>query len=67
MLLLAQVAGYSFIHIATIVVVVLAVIAVVYVATKAMGVPIPQWLIQIIVICVVAAVAILAIKFLAGL
>ena len=48
-------------------IIVLAVCAVVYVATKAMGVSIPDWLVKIIVIVIVAAVAIVAIKFLLSL
>lgn len=50
-------------EIAIAVVIALALVAIVYIATKAMGVTIPQWLIQIVLVCVVAVVAVLAIKF----
>lgn len=59
--------GWTFGELAIALVIVLAVIAVVYVATKAFGIPIPQWLIQIVAIVVVAAVAIIAIRFLLSL
>ena len=48
-------------------VIVLACVGIVYVATQAFGVPIPKWLIKIVLICVVAVVAILAIRFVLSL
>lgn len=64
--LLAQIGGYSFVQIAIFIVIALAVIALVYVAAKQMGVPIPGWLIQVLCIVFVAVVVILAIKFVAS-
>ncbi len=58
---------WSFIDFAKLVIIVLAVCAVVFVACKAMGIAVPQWLIQIGVIVVVAAVAIVAISMLASM
>jgi len=59
--------AWSFGDIMIAVVIVAAIIGVVYVACRAFGVAIPQWLIQIVLICIVAAVAILAIRFLLSL
>ena len=58
---------WSFLDFAKLVIIVLAVCAVVFVATKAMGVPIPPWLIQIALIVVIAFVAIIAISMLASM
>lgn len=66
--LLAQVApvrsGWSFGEVLIAIVVVLACIAVVWVGTQAMGITIPQWLVRILAICIIAVVVIFAIKFL---
>lgn len=59
--------SWSFVHIAVVIVIVAAVCGVVMIALRKFGVQIPDWLWQIIVICVVAAVAITAIYFLAQL
>jgi hypothetical protein len=48
-------------------VVVMAVIALVYVGCRAMGLVIPDWVVQVIGIVVVACVIILAIRFVMGL
>lgn len=56
--------GWGFGQIAIAVIVLLAVIGIVIVATKVMGVPIPQWVWQIAGIVIVACVAIVAIRFL---
>lgn len=56
--------GWGIGQIAIAVIIVLAVIGIVIVATKVMGVPIPQWVWQIIGIAVVACIAIVSIKFL---
>jgi hypothetical protein len=45
-------------------IIVAAVLAIAYVAVRAMGVPVPQWCWQIAGIIIVAVVAILAIRFL---
>lgn len=47
-------------------VILLALIALVYVAAQAMGVPIPQWIFSVLGIVFVAVVVILAIKFVSG-
>lgn len=48
-------------------VILLAIIGCVYVAVQAFGVPIPSWIITLGVICLVAFVVILAIRFLSSL
>lgn len=58
---------WSFVDFAKLVIIVIAVCAVVFVACRAMGVAVPQWLIQIGVIVVVAFVAIVAITMLASM
>jgi hypothetical protein len=69
MFMLSQIVGraWGFGEIAIAVIVALAVIGIVIVATRVMGVPIPQWVWQIIGIVVVACVAIVAIRFLLGM
>lgn len=62
-----NVAAWGFVDWAKAIVLVLAIVAIVYIATKAMGVPVPQWLVQICVVVLVAVVAIVAISILAGL
>lgn len=62
-LLLAQAAG-GLVHWIVIAIVVVAVVAIFYVAMKAMGMQPPPWVIQIFWIVVIAVVAIVAIKFL---
>ncbi len=57
--------SWGFVDFAKAVIIVIAIVAVVYVACRAMGIAIPQWLIQIAVIVVVAFVAIFAISLLA--
>jgi hypothetical protein len=66
MLLLSQMmagGAWSIGQIAVAVIIVLALVGIVLIAAKAMGVTIPQWAWQIIGIVVVAFVAIVAIKF----
>ena len=48
-------------------VIVLAVCALVYVAAGAMGIGIPYWVVQVVAICLVAVVVIVAIRFLMSL
>ncbi len=55
---------WDFLHIMIALLIILGVIAIVVIVTKAMGWTIPQWLIQILVVCAVVAVGIIAIKFL---
>lgn len=57
--------SWSFIDIARVIIIVIAVCAVVFIACKAMGIQIPQWAIQIGVVVLVAFVAIVAISLLA--
>jgi hypothetical protein len=67
--LLAQggiVIGGSITSIAIAIVVILAVVALVYIAARAMGVPIPQWVMQVLAVIVIAVVIIWAIRFVAG-
>ena len=72
MILLSQVvmggaAGWGFAQTAIAIIIILAVIGIVIIAARVMGVPIPQWVWQIIGIIVVAFVAIWAIRFLLGM
>ncbi len=55
---------WDVLHMAIALIVVLAVVAIVYVVTRAMGWAIPDWLVKIVVICAVAVVGIIALKFL---
>lgn len=66
-LLAAGLAGYTFGEIAVALIIIAAVVAVVYVALHQFGVAIPPWVIQIMWICVVTVVAIIAIRFLLSL
>jgi hypothetical protein len=62
-MIIAQVAaGYSLASIAIMVVVLLAVCALVMVATRAFGITIPAWLVQVVAIVVAAVVIIFAIR-----
>ena len=63
-LALAVAGAWSVGQIAVTVIVVAAIIAVVFVITKAMGVPIPPWVVTVFWICLAAFVAIFAIRFL---
>jgi hypothetical protein len=45
-------------------IIVAAVVAIAFIACRAMGVPIPDWVIQVFWVCVIAIVCIAAIKFL---
>ncbi len=68
MILLSQVAGWGLVgQIAIAVIVVAAIVAVVFIIIRKMGVAIPDWVIQIFWILVLAVVGVLAIKFLLGL
>lgn len=59
--------GWTVGEIAVALIVVLAIVAVVVVITRGMGVAIPGWLIQVFWIVVAAAVGILAVRFLLSL
>jgi hypothetical protein len=63
----APLGGYSLVQLAVAVVVVAAVIGLVYVALRQFQVPIPQWVVQVFWIVVVAIVAVAAIKVVASL
>lgn len=67
MLSLALLTGYTFGQLAIAVVIIVAVCGVVYVAMRASGFTPPPWVIQVFWIVAVAAVCILAIKFLLSL
>ncbi len=60
-------AAWSFFDFAKLVIIVVAVCAIVYIAAKAMGWVIPQWLIQIAVVLAVAFVSIVALVLLASM
>lgn len=68
-MILAQMAlgGYSLGQIAIFLIIAVAICAVVYYAAQAMGIPIPGILIKLVGIVVIAALAILAIRFLLSL
>lgn len=65
--LIAQAAGYSLIEVLVVAIVLIAVVAICYAVAKHFGIVIPPVLIFIFWVCVIAAVAIVAIKFLVGL
>lgn len=70
MLILAitdQLRNWSFTEIAIAVVIIAAIVALVYVALRQFNVTIPQWVIHVFWIVVVAVVVILAIKFVSQL
>lgn len=68
MLLIAQgIAGWTILHYIVVFIVVCAAIGIMYVALAKFGVTIPDWVVKIFWIVVVAFVAIVAIKFLWGL
>ena len=69
MFTLSQIVGraWGFGEIAVEIIIALAIAGIMFVATKAMGSPIPQWLLTIVGIVVVACVAIVAIRFLFGM
>jgi hypothetical protein len=52
--------------IAILIIIVAAIVAIVFVACRAMGVSIPGWVVHVFWIVVIAVVCILAIKFLVG-
>jgi hypothetical protein len=64
--LLAQLAwrGWGFGELAILVIIIAAVVAVVFIGTKAMGVAIPQWVISVFWVLVIAFVCIVAIRLL---
>lgn len=64
---LAHYSTWTFVDIMVAIVIVAACIGIMYVALRVFGVTIPPWVIQIFWICVVAVVAILAIRFVASL
>lgn len=64
MLLLAQIAGLSLVQLAIAVIFIAAVVAIVFVAVRAMGLAIPAWLIQVFWIVIAAFVCIAAIRLL---
>ena len=46
------------------IIIIAALVAIVFIAVKAMGVPVPAWVVQILFVVLIAIVAIFAIKFL---
>lgn len=63
----AGIASWSFAEMAIAIVVVLGLVAIVYAVTRTLGVSIPPYLIHVVWIVVVVAIAIIAIKMLASL
>jgi hypothetical protein len=61
--LFAQVGGMSLGQLAIAIIIICGLVAIVIIACRAMGVPIPPWLVQILVVVLVVIVAIAAIKF----
>lgn len=66
-ILAAGLGGYSIVYLIKIAIIVAACVAILLVACRAMGVAIPQWVIQMLVIVAVAACAIIALSFLVSL
>lgn len=67
MIVAQAIGGYSLVQIAIFIVVILAVCGIVYAAAQYFGIPVPPILVKIVGIVVVAALAILAIRFVASL
>jgi len=67
MIPLAFIGGYSIAQILIAVVVIAACVALVYVALRQFGISIPGWVVQVMWICVVALVVIVAIRFVTSL
>ena len=65
--LLAVAGGWSLYEIANWLIIAVAVVAIIYVVCQVAGVKIPWWLVKILLIIAVAALAILGIGFLASL
>ncbi len=63
----SDISNWSWEKMATVAVILAALVGIVVVATKAMGVVIPSWLWTIIVICIIAVVAIAAVHFVSSL
>lgn len=57
---------YSLGQMAIAAIIILALIAIVYIAAQAMGVPIPPWVLHVLGVVFVAVVCVLAIKFISG-
>jgi hypothetical protein len=66
-MILAQLAGYSLVHLLVMVVVIAACVGIVLIALRQFGVAIPPFMVQIFWICLCAVIAIFAIKFVAGM
>lgn len=67
LLALAPIGAWSIGDIVIAIVIIAAIVAVMYIALRQFGVAIPPWVIQIFWICLVAVVAIVAIRFLLSL
>lgn len=66
-MILAQAAGYSFVHIIIVCIVVAACVGIALVAFRQFGIVIPQFVVYIFWIVLCAVLAIFAIRFVAGL
>lgn len=62
-MILAQIAGYSLVHMIVVAIVIAACVGILVVAFRQFGVAIPAFVVQIFWICVCAALAIFAIRF----
>lgn len=67
MILAALMTGWTVKDIAIAIVIIAAVVALVYIALRKFGVKIPEWVVQVFWVCVVAVVIIFAIEFVASL
>jgi hypothetical protein len=67
MALLAQLAGYSLVHLLIMVVVIAACVGIAYIALQQFGVAIPRFAVLIFWICCCAVLAIFAIRFIASM
>ncbi len=67
MFLLAQIGGYSIVHLLIMAIVIAGVIAIAYVGFRKLGVQPPDWIVQIFWIVVVVVVCIFAIKLIMGM
>jgi hypothetical protein len=67
MTLIAQLAGWGFGQLAIAMIIILAVVAIVAIAVRAMNIPVPAWVWQVLGVILVAAVCIVAVRFLLSL
>lgn len=66
-MLLAQIAGYSIVHIALAIIVIAGIIGIVFVVTRQMGITIPPFIVNVLWIILAVVIGVVAVKFIATL